>query len=196
MKFSSLPPIALFALTIATVVRANDQQMQQAAMNAAVCLLAIGAGSTDRRSDLQANHKSLVFGCFGNLVCRADRRRARVLAGILRCRERTRRKRCDRQSQFLWWDFGDLDYGSCADQAVTVGPWTIATSFKADKFDNCTMNRSVSDLDITFLRTRDGLLLLLDFVEMEARSGQGLRCHLGGGYARNSSQGAGGKQRA
>jgi hypothetical protein len=48
------------------------------------------------------------------------------------------------------------------DQTVAVGPWTIATSFKADKFDNCTMNRSVSDLDITFLRTRDGLLLLLD----------------------------------
>jgi hypothetical protein len=48
------------------------------------------------------------------------------------------------------------------DQTVTVGPWTIATSFKADKFDNCTMNRSVSDLDITFLRNRDGLLLLLD----------------------------------
>ena len=48
------------------------------------------------------------------------------------------------------------------DQTVTVGPWTIATSFKADKFDNCTMNRSVSDLDITFLRTRDGLLLLLN----------------------------------
>jgi hypothetical protein len=48
------------------------------------------------------------------------------------------------------------------DQTVTVGPWTIATSFKAEKFDNCTMNRSVSDLDITFLRTRDGLLLLLD----------------------------------
>jgi hypothetical protein len=48
------------------------------------------------------------------------------------------------------------------DQTVTVGPWTIATSFKADKFDSCTMNRSVSDLDITFLRTHDGLLLLLD----------------------------------
>jgi hypothetical protein len=48
------------------------------------------------------------------------------------------------------------------DQTVPVGPWTIATSFKADKFDNCTMNRSVSDLDVTFLRTHDGLLLLLD----------------------------------
>jgi len=45
------------------------------------------------------------------------------------------------------------------DQTLAVGPWTIATSFK---FDSCTMNRSVSDLDVTFLRTHDGLLLLLD----------------------------------
>jgi hypothetical protein len=48
------------------------------------------------------------------------------------------------------------------DQTVAVGPWTVATSFKADKFDSCTMSRSVSDLDIMFLRTQDGLLLLLD----------------------------------
>jgi hypothetical protein len=52
--------------------------------------------------------------------------------------------------------------GHAEDQTVAVGQWTIATSFKADKFDSCTMNRSVSDLDITFLRTHDGLLLLLD----------------------------------
>ena len=79
MRFSSLLPMALFALTIATVVRANDQQMQQAAMNAAVCLLAIRAGSTDRRSDLQAHHKSLVFGNFGDLVCRAERTQSACL---------------------------------------------------------------------------------------------------------------------
>lgn len=48
------------------------------------------------------------------------------------------------------------------DQTVAVGPWTVATSFKADKFDGCTMSRSASDLDIMFLRTHDGLLLLLD----------------------------------
>src|SRR5258708_32837254 len=48
------------------------------------------------------------------------------------------------------------------DQTVSVGSWTIATSSKADKFDSCTMSRSTNDLDITFLRTHDGLLLLLD----------------------------------
>jgi hypothetical protein len=48
------------------------------------------------------------------------------------------------------------------DQAITVGPWTIATSSKADKFDNCTMSRSAADLNVSFVRADDGLLLLLD----------------------------------
>jgi hypothetical protein len=30
------------------------------------------------------------------------------------------------------------------DQTVTVGPWTIATSSKADKFDSCTMSRATN----------------------------------------------------
>jgi hypothetical protein len=48
------------------------------------------------------------------------------------------------------------------DQTVAVGPWAIATSFKAERFDGCTMSRSTDDLNITFVRSRDGLLLLLD----------------------------------
>ena len=48
------------------------------------------------------------------------------------------------------------------DQTVSVGPWTIATSSKADKFDSCTMSRSTNDLDVTFVRTHDGLRLVLD----------------------------------
>jgi hypothetical protein len=54
MKPSSSLVTVLFALTVVVVVRANDQQTQQAAMNAAVCLLAIRAGSSSaRRPDLQ-----------------------------------------------------------------------------------------------------------------------------------------------
>jgi hypothetical protein len=45
---------------------------------------------------------------------------------------------------------------------VTVGPWEIATRYKADKFDACVMNRSAGGLDISFARNRDGLLLFLD----------------------------------
>ena len=47
-------------------------------------------------------------------------------------------------------------------QTVIVGPWSIATTYKADKFDNCTMSRSVSGLGIVFVRNEDGLLLTLD----------------------------------
>jgi hypothetical protein len=42
-----------------------------------------------------------------------------------------------------------------------VGSWKIGTSYKGGKFDDCSMSRSVDQLDITFLRTQDGLLLVL-----------------------------------
>jgi hypothetical protein len=47
------------------------------------------------------------------------------------------------------------------EQTVTVGPWTIAAAYKGDRFDNCSMNRSVPELDVTFVRSQDGLLLIL-----------------------------------
>jgi len=55
---------------------------------------------------------------------------------------------------------------------VSVGPWTIAASFKADKFQNCTMSRSRNDLDITFVRARDGLVLLLDSSKWKLERGK------------------------
>jgi hypothetical protein len=51
---------------------------------------------------------------------------------------------------------------SAEDQAVTLGPWTVATSSRGDKFDSCTMSRSSNDLDVSFVRDQDGLLLLLE----------------------------------
>jgi hypothetical protein len=47
-------------------------------------------------------------------------------------------------------------------QAVAVGPWTIATAYKADKFDSCSMSRTAGDLGISFVRTEAGLQLQLD----------------------------------
>src|SRR5262245_41198636 len=47
-------------------------------------------------------------------------------------------------------------------QSVTVGPWAIATNYKTDKFESCTMSRSTSELGITFVRAQDGLVVLLD----------------------------------
>jgi hypothetical protein len=58
------------------------------------------------------------------------------------------------------------------DQTVSVGPWTIATSSKADKFDSCTMSRWTNDLKITFVRAHDGLLLLLDSPKWKLERGK------------------------
>ena len=58
------------------------------------------------------------------------------------------------------------------DQTVAVGPWKIATTFKAEKFDSCTMSRTVADLGINFVRTQDGLLLLLDSPKWKLERGK------------------------
>jgi len=44
-------------------------------------------------------------------------------------------------------------------EAVLVGPWSISTSYKADRFENCTMSRTAGNLNASFMMTRDGLLL-------------------------------------
>jgi hypothetical protein len=58
------------------------------------------------------------------------------------------------------------------DQTITVGPWTIASSSKAEKFDSCTMSRSTNDLDVGFVRGHDGLLLLLDSSKWKLERGK------------------------
>jgi hypothetical protein len=57
-------------------------------------------------------------------------------------------------------------------QVVAVGAWRITTTYKADKFDNCTMARSAGDLGISFVRTPDGLLLLLDSAKWKLERGK------------------------
>jgi hypothetical protein len=58
------------------------------------------------------------------------------------------------------------------EQTITVGQWTIGTSFKADKFDSCSMSRSAEGVDITFLRTSDGLLLSLQSPKWKLERGK------------------------
>src|SRR5215813_14108279 len=53
-------------------------------------------------------------------------------------------------------------FAHAQDQTVSVGPWTIATSSRGDKFASCTMSRSTNDLDVSFIRDQDGLILLLE----------------------------------
>jgi hypothetical protein len=64
------------------------------------------------------------------------------------------------------------------EQTVAVGPWTIATSYKGDKFDNCSMSRSTAELDITLVRAPDGLLLLLDSRKWKLERGKAYNVRL------------------
>jgi hypothetical protein len=66
-------------------------------------------------------------------------------------------------------------------ETVAVGQWTIATSYKDDKFDDCSMSRSTDRLDITFLRTADGLLLVLGSEKWKLERGKAYDVHLAAG---------------
>jgi hypothetical protein len=58
--------------------------------------------------------------------------------------------------------FPALSSISQSQNSTAVGPWEIATSYKADKFEACLMNRTAAGLGISFSRAQDGLLLFLD----------------------------------
>jgi len=57
-------------------------------------------------------------------------------------------------------------------QTVTVGPWAITTHYKTDKFESCTMSRSAGELGITFVRSQDGLVALLDSPKWKLNKGK------------------------
>jgi hypothetical protein len=57
-------------------------------------------------------------------------------------------------------------------QTATVGPWAIATNYKTDKFESCTMCRSAGGLGVTFVRAQDGLLVLLDSQKWKLNRGK------------------------
>jgi hypothetical protein len=57
-------------------------------------------------------------------------------------------------------------------QTVTVGPWSIATNYKTDKFENGKMSRSAGELGVTFLRAQDGLLVFLDSPKWKLNRGK------------------------
>jgi len=66
-------------------------------------------------------------------------------------------------------------------QTTTVGPWEIATSYKADKFDACVMSRSAAELGISFSRAKDGLLLLIDSQKWKLDRGKAYSVRLAAG---------------
>jgi hypothetical protein len=58
------------------------------------------------------------------------------------------------------------------EQTATVGPWTMAAAYKGDRFEDCSMSRSVDGLGIMFLRAQDGLALLLDSEKWKLERGK------------------------
>lgn len=57
-------------------------------------------------------------------------------------------------------------------QTVKVGPWTVATTYEADKFNHCTMSSSAEDLGISFVRDQDELSLVLDSSKWKLERGK------------------------
>lgn len=48
-------------------------------------------------------------------------------------------------------------------KSENIGPWEIEATFKGDKFDRCSINRTLQDdIKATFVRTSDGLTLELE----------------------------------
>ena len=66
-------------------------------------------------------------------------------------------------------------------QTVIVGPWSIVTTYKADKFESCTMSRSASGLGISFIRNQDGLLLNLNSTKWKLERGKAYTVRLAAG---------------
>jgi hypothetical protein len=66
-------------------------------------------------------------------------------------------------------------------QTVNVGPWSIVTTYKADKFESCTMSRSAPGLGISFIRNQDGLLLNLDSAKWKLERGNAYTVRLAAG---------------
>lgn len=75
-------------------------------------------------------------------------------------------------------------------QTVTVGDWMIATTYEADRFENCTMTRSVDDLNVTFLRNREGLVLSLESSKWMLEGGETYPVQLAVGPAEADAQAA------
>ena len=75
--------------------------------------------------------------------------------------------------------------------SVMVGPWKIATTYEADKFQNCTMSRSTPTMNIALERNPEGLLLKLDLDDWKLEERQGLHCYTRGGFANDRRQGFG-----
>ena len=67
-------------------------------------------------------------------------------------------------------------------QTVAIGPWSITTTSKAGKFENCTMSRTVEDLGTNFVRvTRRCFTVLLNSPKWKLERGKAYSVRLTAG---------------
>ena len=66
-------------------------------------------------------------------------------------------------------------------QTVIIGPWSIVTTYKADKFEVLQHDRSASGLGISFIRNQDGLLLNLNSTKWKLERGNAYTVRLAAG---------------
>jgi hypothetical protein len=63
----------------------------------------------------------------------------------------------------------------------TVRPWDIEAAFKNDNFDHCAVSRSVDEVVVKFIRTNDGLSLVLQSPNWKLERGKRYQVHMKAG---------------
>jgi hypothetical protein len=64
-----------------------------------------------------------------------------------------------------------------------VGPWEIEATFKNDKFDHCAISRTIDEVVARFVRTSDGLSLVLESPNWKLERGKNYPVHMKAGAA-------------
>jgi hypothetical protein len=70
--------------------------------------------------------------------------------------------------------FSGVALGEKAEKSSSenIGPWEIEVTYKADKFDRCTISRKADEIVARFVRTKDGLKLILESAKWELEPGE------------------------
>jgi hypothetical protein len=64
-----------------------------------------------------------------------------------------------------------------------IGPWQIEATFKDNKFDHCAISRNVDEVVASFVRTSDGLSLVLESQNWKLERGKNYPVHMKAGTA-------------
>jgi hypothetical protein len=59
-----------------------------------------------------------------------------------------------------------------AKEVILVGPWSITTTYKANRFDNCVMSRTGDEINAGFVLAKDSFLIELDSAKWHLERGK------------------------